>query len=232
MKKIKIYICMLIVFCLISALSVVAFAAPIDNKFSENEFSTAVSALEEKYDVEISVTPTKLNRTTLSAEKEAEELANLEERLSIGQAALEENNKLAEENWQSIVESGRLNGGYSIPENTIFPRATYTVYRNQTIGSYYPNGTTIRCYITGNKTYSNSNKRYLWGSVVSKGSKLYSGKGDSWKQTDCEVQRIDGGRTYYVQVWGDLTEKYTSWFYEYTVTSKGWRIWYEAYCPA
>lgn len=232
MKRIKNYICVLLAFCLMASISTTAFAVSADNTLSENGFSEEVAALGEKYGVEITVTPTQTNRAALSAEQEAEELANLEEHLRIGQAALEENNRLAEENWQSIVESGRLDEEYSVSENAISPRATHTVYRYQTIGSYYPNGTTIRCYITGNRTYSDVHKRYLWGSVVSKGSKLYSGKGDSWKETDCEVQRIDGGRTYYVQVWGDLTEKYTSWFHEYTVTSKGWRIWYEAYCPA
>ena len=130
------------------------------------------------------------------------------------------------------VESERLDEKYSVPEYAISPIATHTVYRYQTIGSYYPNGTTIRCYIAGNRTYRDFHKRYLWGSVVNKGSKLYSGKGDSWKETNCEVQCINHGRTYYVQVWGDLTEKYTLGLHEYTVKSKDWRIWYEASCPA
>lgn len=204
-----------------------AFAADVDSTSVENR----VQQLAKEYGVTISVTPVSSARTVMTAEQEEAELAQLEERLAAGKAALEENNRQAETAWQAIVDSGRLDEDAAVPEG-ISTRATHTVFHYQTIGSYYPNGTTIRCYITANRVYSDYHSRYLWGSVVATGSSFYSGKGSDWEETDCETQRIDGGRTQYVQVWGDLEEKYTSWFKEYTVTSKGWRIWYEAYCPA
>lgn len=225
MKKIKVWLSTVLVLCLMLSLATTAFAANADSDFSEK-----VADLGEKYGVTITVTAKQ--RAAVSATQEDEELAALEERLMAGQAALEENNRLADENWAEIVASGRCDEDSTTPSTGISPRATHTVYRYQTIGYYYPNATTIRCYITGNRVYSDYHQRNLWGGVVRNGSSLYSGMGDSWDETDCEIQRIDGGRTYYVQVWGDLDEKYTSGFYEYTVTSEGWRIWYEAYCPA
>ena len=194
-------------------------------------FEMRVLRLAEEYGVTISVAPASNARTVMTAEQEEAELAELEKRLAAGKEALEENNRQAEEAWQAILESGRLDEETSVLEG-VSSRATHTVYRYQTIGSYYPDGTTIRCYVTANRVYSDERSRYLWGSVVATGSSLYSGKGSAWKETDCETQKIDGGRTLYVQVWGDLEEKYTSWFKEYTVTSKGWRLWYEARCPA
>lgn len=175
---------------------------------------------------------TKQRTSTVSAEDEEAELEALEERLIAGQAALAENNRLAEESYAAVFASERFAEDTGSSVGAISPRATYTVYRYQTIGYYYPDSTTIRCYITGNVSYSEYHERDLWSGVVSNGSSLYSGMGDSWEETDCEIQLIDGGRTYYVQVWGDLEETYTSGFNEYTITGEGWRIWYETYCPA
>ncbi len=221
----KIFSFILVMCTMLTPLS--AYATDVDSP----SFEMRIQQLADEYGVTISVAPVSSSRTVMTAEQEEAELAELEERLAAGKAALAENNRQAEEAWQAIVDSGRLDNDTSVTEG-ISTRATHTVYRYQTIGSYYPNGTTIRCYIKANRVYSDYHKRYLWGSVVATGSSLYSGKGTDWEETDCETQRIDGGRTQYVQVWGDLEEKYTSWFKEYTVTSKGWRIWYEAYCPA
>lgn len=208
-------------------------AANVGNIFAENvSFESKVQVLSDKYGVNISMTPVADSRATMTPEQEEAELRQLEERLAAGKVALEENNHQAEAAWQKIVDAGRCNEKYEVIPNVIEEKGTYTVYYFQNIGSYYPNGTKIRCFITANRVYSNYHNRYLWGSVVSKGSSLYSGYGSDWDETDCQIQLIDGGRTEYVQVWGDLEEKYTSWFTEYTVTSKGWRIWYEAYCPA
>lgn len=226
MKKIRAWLSATLVLCLMMSLATTAFAAD-----AESDFADKVAALGEKYGVAITV-ESKQRTSVVSAEDEEAELAALEERLIAGQAALAENNRLAEESYAAIVASERYDEDTSGSVSAISPRATHTVFRYQTIGYYYPNATTIRCYITGNVSYSEFHKRDLWGGVVSNGSSLYSGMGDSWDETDCEIQRIDGGRTYYVQVWGDLEETYTSWFNEYTVTSEGWRIWYEAYCPA
>lgn len=220
-------ICSLVLVVCMMLTPMSAFAANVDT----GSFESRVQTLAEEYGVTITTAPVSSARTAMTAEQEEAELQQLEERLAAGKAALEENNRQAEAAWQEIVDSGRCDEDTSIPDG-ISPRATHTVYYFQTIGSYYPNGTTIRCYITANRVYSDFHSRYLWGSVVSTGSSLYSGRGSDWEETDCQTQRIDGGRTEYVQVWGDLEEKYTSWFTEYTVTSVGWRIWYEAYCPA
>jgi len=215
-----------VIFCLmVTPLS--ALAASVESI----SFEDRVQQLAQEYGVTISVSPTTRGETVLTAAQEEAELAELEARLAAGQAALVENNRQAEEAWQAVVDAGRLTPS-SLVQDSASSRATHTVYRFQTIGSYYPNGTTIMCYITANKVYSDYHSRNLWGSVVTNGSVLYSGMGTDWEETDCKIQRIDGGRTLYVQVWGDLEEKYTSWFVEYTITSEGWRLWYEAYCPA
>lgn len=208
------------------SLATTAFAAD-----TQSDFADKVAALGEKYGVTITVV-TKQRTSTVSAEDEEAELEALEERLIAGQAALAENNRLAKESYAAVFASERFAEDTGGSVGAISPRATHTVYRYQTIGYYYSDATTIRCYITGNVSYSEYHERDLWSGVVSNGSSLYSGTGDSWGETDCEIQLIDGGRTYYVQVWGDLEETYTSGFNEYTITGEGWRIWYETYCPA
>ena len=201
--------------------------------FEEASFESRVQSLSNKYDVDITVKSVASSRSTLTKEQEEAELIHLEERLAAGKVALEENNRQAQAAWDAVVSSGRLDdNNYVDSFNAIQAGSTHTVYYFQNIGSYYPNGTTIRCRITANRVYSNTNKIHIWGSVISTGSNLYSGRGSNWKETDCQTANLDGGRVKKVQVWGDLTEKYTSFFKEYTVTSKGWRIWYEAYCPA
>lgn len=227
MKTIK-KICSIVLIMCIMLTPVSAFAI---NTEGDCSFEKKVQMLSEKYGVTISMSPISSERITISEELEKSELDQLEARLATGKAALEKNNYQADKDWQRIIDSGRCNEEADIP-NEISSKGNYTVYYYQKIGSYYPNGTTIRCYITANRVYSDYHNRYLWGSVVSTGSKLYSGYGSSWNETNCKTQRIDGGRTEYVQVWGTLKEKYTSGITEYTVTSEGWRIWYEATCPA
>lgn len=228
MKKIKFFVSTVLVLSVLMSTMLLAYATS-----PEDDFTQKVIALGEKYGFDVTADISQATvRSALTSEQQEEQLAALEARLIAGQEALEENNRKAAENWASIVADGRYAEDAEISENAVSPRATYTVYYFQNIGSYYPGATTIRCYITGNKVYNDIAQRYLWGTVVSKGSRLNSGMGDSWDETDCTVDRIDGGRTYYVQVWGDLKEKYTIGAVEYTVTSKGWRIWYEAYCPA
>lgn len=225
MKKItKIFSAILITCMLINPIS--AFAASYSNLTYEEKVQT----LAIKYGVTITTTPISTYRIAMSEADEEQELKQLEEHLKAGKAALEENNKEAEAAWQALVSSGRIDSKSGTSAG-ISPRSTYTVYHTQSIGSYYPNGTTILCYITANRVYSETKSRYLWGSVVSTGSSLYSGYGTNWEETNCETQLIDGGRTEYVQVWGNLEEKYTSSLVEHTITSEGWRLWYEAYCP-
>lgn len=232
MKRLTKIFSLLLVTCMIRT-PLTANAACVENTSAKSiSFEEKMQALSDKYNVDISMKSVATSRTIMTDEQEETELKQLEERLAAGKAALEENNRQAEAAWQDIVDSGRCDENYEISQEALQERATHTVYYFQNIGSYYPNGTTIRCYIRANRVYSDYHSRYLWGSVVSTGSTLYSGYGSDWDETDCKTQRIDGGRTEYVQVWGDLEEKYTYWFTEYTVTSKGWRIWYEAYCPA
>ena len=216
-----------LVSCMLLFFSISVFASS-----PEQDFEKAITALGEKYGVTITAEDRAQGRRYLSKSESAKELEILEEHLKIGQNALAENNRAAEENWNALLASGRLNEDTVSDMGTAPRLATHTVYRYQAIGYYYPNATTIRCYLQGERVFSEFHNRHLWAGIVSKGSSLFSGKGDSWEETDCTTSKIDGGRTFYVQVWGDLTEKYTSWFKEYTVTSKGWRIYYEAVCPS
>ena len=231
MKKNKCVISLFLASCFMLSLTTTTIAASSDNNYSEESFSEDVRSLGEKYGVTVTVSSTAPDHTTLSSEQVAEALKDLENHLIAGQKALEENHRLADKAEKEIANSEKFKKNI-IPQKTLSATPTYSVQYYQTIGSYYPNGTTILCTVVGERVYNDYYKRYLWGAVVAKNSRLYSGKGVNWDQTNCQVQRIDTGRTYYVQVWGDLTEKYTKWFREYTVTSKGWRIWYEAYCPA
>ncbi|MDK2927651.1 MAG: hypothetical protein PWR31_1341 [Bacillota bacterium] len=227
MKRCKHILCAVLALCLILVSPVLTFAA---TPTADKDFQQAVADLAEKYGVKISVKSMQRSETV---EDQAAQLAGLEARLIAGQKALRENNRQAEENWQKLVTSGRLDENATITPNAVAsPYATHTVYYYQQIGYVYPDMTTIECYITGNVVYSDFYQRNLWGSVVSTGSSLFAGPGDEWEETDSQVDLIDGGRTYYVQVWGDLTETYTIGLNEYEVTSEGWRIWYEAYCPA
>lgn len=224
MKTMKNFYSILLAVCILST-PISAFASNIP----DDSFDYKVQELASKYGVEISILDNQTAADNISDEEK--ELEELEQYLINSQNSLRENNEAADEAWQNIINSGRLT---QIPtfEDRKSTRATHTVYCYKTIGSYYPNGTTIQCSITANMVYSSIQKRNFWGAVQSTNSKLYSGKGTNWKETKCTYKQIDSGRTYYVEVYGDLTEKYTLLLHEYTVTSTDWKIWYEAICPS
>lgn len=168
----------------------------------------------------------------LSGDEVAKRINALEAALIDGQKALQENNEAAEAAWQDIVNSGRAyTEEVKLPE--VNTRAAYTVYYYQAIGYVYPSASTIQCSVKANRVHNSSAGRYLWGSLISSRSSLYYGSAaDSWSQTSSSTTLIDGGRTYYAQYWGDLTETRRDGIYETQVTSNNWRIWFEASCPA
>ena len=91
------------------------------------------------------------------------------------------------------------------------------------------NGTSIRCSMTGNTT-SDAYGNTVWASLSSHSSRLNSGYGTDWTETDFSYDLIDGRRTYVCHFIGTLEEPYKqSGFIEYYVYSEGWDIWFEAY---
>ena len=200
---------------------------------SVSALTDKVKALGEKYGFEVVVSEVLPHtRGGLSEEEINDELKILEEKLIAGREALQKNHQMADAYNRKIIEDGRFLIAPPIASETLAAKTTHTVYRYQTIGSVYPNATTIRCFITADINWSTYRNRYFWGSVRDKESSLYSGKGENWEETDSQVTVLDGGRTLKVEFWGDLEEKYEIGGVEYTFTSKNWRIWYEAACPA
>lgn len=230
MKQIKRIFSILIVFVMILGFSTTAFAAEGDTKLT---YETAAAELAEKYGVEINITVIDADAVSNLSEKDIINQINaLEATLINGQQALKDNNEAAEAAWEEIVSSGRLMDTPSLSSD-INTRANYTVYYYQNIGYIYPNASTIQCSVTGDRVYNNNHGCHLWGSLISSSSSLYFGSAaDSWNQTNSSTVKIDGGRTYYAQYWGDLTETYNDGFHDVQITSQNWRIWFEAYCPA
>lgn len=214
---------------MILCFSVTAFAARDAQKVS---YENAAAELAEKYGVEITITVLDAKSANqLSDDEVVKRINALEATLINGQEALQENNKAAEAAWQDIIASGRVYTEEARLQDTN-TRAAYTVYYYQTIGYVYPSASTIQCSVKANRVYNSSAGRYLWGSLISSRSSLYSGSADSWNQTNSSTTLIDGGRTYYAQYWGNLTETRWDGIYQTQITSNNWRIWFEASCPA
>ena len=229
MRQIKRYLSLVVAFVMILCFSVTAFAAGNTQKVS---YEKAAAELAEKYGVEITVTVLDAKSANqLSDDEVVKRINALEAVLIDGQKALQENNAAADAAWQDIVVSGRVYAEEAKLQdgNT---RAAYTVYYYQAIGYVYPSASTIQYSVKANRAYNSSAGRYLWGSLISSRSSLYSGSEDKWKQTNSSTTLIDGGRTYYAQYWGDLTETRWDGIYQTQVTSNNWRIWFEASCPA
>lgn len=197
-------------------------------------FDKSIDQLEQKYNIEVTYEPLFSTNSATTEEDLEKELEILENYLIQTQSLLKENNHEAEENWNKIKNSDRYTGDVLTEEKAreISISSAHTVYYYQSIGSVYPNGTTIQCSLTANRVFNSFQDRYLWGSIINTNSKIAYGKADNWEETETQTSILDGGRTYYVQVWGDLEESYYSGLNKYTITSEGWRIWYEAYCPA
>lgn len=61
-------------------------------------------------------------------------------------------------------------------------------------------------------------------------SRLSSGFGTDWNETDFSYDLIDGRRTYVCRFTGTLEEPYKqSGIIQYYVYSEGWKLWFEAY---
>lgn len=111
--------------------------------------------------------------------------------------------------------------------STLFDILSRIYYHS--IGTLVPNGTSIRCSMTGNTT-SDAYGNTVWASLSSHSSRLNSGYGTDWTETDFSYDLIDGRRTYVCHFIGTLEEPYKqSGFIEYYVYSEGWDIWFEAY---
>lgn len=209
-------------------IGICVFSSPL-NAFAETTNETlSVNTFEKEYNVEI--TPVQDDNLT---QKEAKQL---ETYLKNAQLELANNNQEEEDYYQERVLNGiaKNNIAPSVSSfNTLAskPNTVHTSVSFTSIGSAYPGLTIIKGTLVANRVYSQEKKRYLYGTVISNKSSKYSGKGDSWKQTDAKANKIDGGRTYYVSVWGDLKETVYVGLNKYVVESKGWRVHYEATCP-
>ena len=192
-----------------------------------NKYISAINELNEKYGVTVSVRvidPEKANQ--LSDNEINQKLHTLEEKLIIGQKALEENNK-----QESMVQQ-KSGSAFTAGRQDSTRANAHTVYYYKDIGYIYPSGSTIRCTLRANRVYSDLHARYIWGTIISNSSSLFSGAANDWNETNTSTSLVDGDRTYYAQYWGDLTEVYNDGVYEHEITSYNWRIWFEAYCPA
>lgn len=225
-----------VVLLLSTILAPVTVFANTSDTMKFTEFNEAVEELSEEYGIKVEINQNESEQNTISARLSSntdvsqsyeERLEDIENNLERIQKNLEENNRQAEDEYNNLVGSGRLSEDEE--SNPLLYRATtsHTVNYYQTITGYYSNK--IKCTLKAGVSYYSSNSRYLWTSSVStNSSSLYSGKATSWTQTKKSAERIDGGKSYYVQVWGTLVEK--NGFETYT--SVGWRIYYYATCPS
>ena len=176
MKQMKQYISLAMALVMILCFSVTAFAT---EDVQTTAYEKAAAELAEKYDVNIEVTVLNVKSANQLSDKEiAKRIDALEAVLIEGQKALRENNEAAEVAWNEIVASGRISDNVAAMPGTN-TKASYTVYYYQTIGYVYPSGSTIQCSVKANRVYNSSSGRYLWGSLISSRSSLYSGSADS-----------------------------------------------------
>lgn len=226
-KRIKKFISFIVTtFCLFSITSIPTLAAEKNN--SQSMLAEGISELEQKYNVTIKEAPTAKDVSTFSTEEANSLLEDLETTLSNGQEARIQN-QLDYENYISELEtSGRLDNDNEVYDtSSTRARKTRTYYHN--IGSVMPGGTTIRCSMTGT-TIEDSYGNTIWDSLNSHSSRLSSGYGTGWKETDFSAERMDRGRTVMCSYIGTLEEPYKqSGIIQYYVYSEGWRIWFEAY---
>lgn len=227
MKKIvkKIISMVLSTACILTMTAIPTFAAETTSPAEKLE--TGLSQLEEKYDVTIKKAPTARNASALSLEEVNNTLTDLESSLIAGQQARIENHQAYEQYVKELEESGRMDS--SDTSNSPAPRALISRTYYQSIGALVPNGTSIRCNITGNTT-SDAYGNTVWSALTTHSSRLSSGYGTDWTETDFSYDLIDGRRTYTCHFIGTLEEPYKqSGLIEYYVYSEGWDIWFEAY---
>lgn len=213
------------VMCLSTILYIPTFAQ--DTKVTSQNLDLSIEKLEQKYNVRIKEAPTAKLAETYTDEELEDILQDLEMTLARGAKAREENQKEYEQYMNSVEMLNRESE--PISANNALPRKIKTTYYFQNIGTVVPGGTKIRCSMTGSTTtdtYGNT----VWGSFNNHSSKLYSGYGTDWEETDFSYQALDGGRTFQGSFIGTLEEPYkVSGVIKYYVYSEGWRIWFEAY---
>lgn len=184
------------IFCILSLFIFSSVTA-----YAEENTDSKIADLEKKYDVQI----VKANGYSLMDDST---LNDLESKLKAGQHAREENQKSYDEYIDQLEKSGRIDNS-TADENTNFRAGLSRTYFHN-VGSLVPNGTTIRCNMTGRT--------------------MLDGYGTDWRETDFSYNRLDGGRTYSCSYTGTLEEPYMSaGVVQYYVYSEGWRIWFEAY---
>lgn len=230
MKKIvkKIISMVLSTTCILTMTAFPAFAA--ETSSPADRLETGLSQLEEKYDVTIKKAPTARKASALSLEEVNSTLTDLESSLIKGQQARIENHQAYEQYMKELEESGRMDtSDSSTTPDSPAPRALISRIYYHSIGTLVPNGTSIRCSMTGNTT-SDAYGNTVWASLSSHSSRLNSGYGTDWTETDFSYDLIDGRRTYVCHFIGTLEEPYKqSGFIGYYVYSEGWDIWFEAY---
>lgn len=211
--------------CILTMTTFPTFAA--DTNSSADKLATELSQLEEKYNVTIKEAPTARKSSTLSLEEIDNTLVDLEAALIKGQQARTENQQAYEQYMKELSDSGRMDN--SISPDIPTPKSLISRTHYQSIGYLVPNGTSIRCNMTGTTT-SDAYDNTVWKSFVSHSSRLSSGFGTDWNETDFSYDLIDGRRTYVCRFTGTLEEPYKqSGVIQYYVYSEGWKLWFEAY---
>lgn len=172
MKKIvkKIISMVLSTTCILTMTAFPAFAA--ETSSPADRLETGLSQLEEKYDVTIKKAPTARKASALSLEEVNSTLTDLESSLIKGQQARIENHQAYEQYMKELEESGRMDtSDSSTTPDSPAPRALISRIYYHSIGTLVPNGTSIRCSMTGNTT-SDAYGNTVWASLSSHSSRL------------------------------------------------------------
>lgn len=91
---------------------------------------------------------------------------------------------------KELEESGRMDtSDSSTTPDSPAPRALISRIYYHSIGTLVPNGTSIRCSMTGNTT-SDAYGNTVWASLSSHSSRLNSGYGTDWTETDFSYDRF------------------------------------------
>ena len=157
------------IFCILSLFIFSSVTA-----YAEENTDSKIADLEKKYDVQI----VKANGYSLMDDST---LNDLESKLKAGQHAREENQKSYDEYIDQLEKSGRIDNS-TADENSNFRAGLSRTYFHN-VGSLVPNGTTIRCNMTG-RTMLDGYGNTLWSSLDSHSSRLSSGYGTDWRETD------------------------------------------------
>lgn len=201
---------------------------------SSYEYQSNLNEIAAKYGYTIK--STQIAQSVLPRTEVEKQLVLFEQKLANGKAALIENNRKAEEEWQKVLLSGRID--YTQHSKSILfanPTPIPTTYTaGHYIGYAFPSATLIRSELEVYRVFNDAYQRYEFGSLIDMSSDVFSFstflRDAEWEETDTRATRLDLGRTYFAEYWGDLEEEwYDGWGNEFEATSVGWRLYFYAY---